>query len=305
MSITEHPAIRSFLRRHAETRPAEHPLAVFDCDYTLIQGDIGEVMFYRQIREFLFRISPADVWTDHPRRREIDRLFHTLSALPADARATHPAFAPFADLLLSWYFDQLAAGSVEKGCADIVRLFAGFTRDEVHAIADATFEDELATTPGTATLGTRSVPCGIRYIRESVELARALTPLGFSLWSISGSSKWSVEPVVRPFGIPRAQVIGIDLVESGGVFSADAEEPIPIRRGKIEALRQRTGTPPLLCASDSRNDIPLLQEAREVRVYLNSHGRDTGAFFATEGITADERWVVVEKPTVLEEPSRG
>jgi len=305
MPITDHPAVRAFLHRHADSRPAESRLAVFDCDYTLIQGDIGEAVFYKQIREFLFRRSPAEVWPDHPRRKEIDRLFRTLSTLPAQERASHPAFVQFADLLLSWYFDQLAAGSVEKGCTDIVRLFAGFTRAEVHAIADATFEDELATAPGSVRLGTRSVPCGIRYIRESVELARALTPLGFSLWSISGSSKWSVEPVLRPLGVPRTQVIGIDLVETGGVFSIEAENPIPIRRGKVEALRQRTGTLPLLCASDSRNDIPLFLEARELRVYLNTHGRETGAFFASAGVTRDESWVVVDRPTVLEEPSHG
>jgi phosphoserine phosphatase len=299
MSITQHPTINSFLQRHADHTSGEPKLAVFDCDYTIIQGDIGEAMFYRQIREFLFRKSPADIWTDHPERPELDRLFRDLSALPPADRSPHPAFVPFADTLLSWYFDQLAEGKVEKGCADIARLFAGFTRAEVQTIADATCQDELSAPLGEMTLGTRRLPRGSRYIQESVDLALSLTQLGFSLWAISGSNKWSVEPVFRPLGVPRGQVIGIDLVEVGGYFSTEPEEPIPIRHRKVDAIQQRTGTVPLLAVSDSRNDIPLLQYASEVRVYVNSHGRAIDTFFASTGITPDSSWVVIETPTVI------
>jgi phosphoserine phosphatase len=300
MSIAQNPTITTFLQRHADHRSGESKLAVFDCDYTMIQGDIGEAMFYRQIREFLFRQSPADIWTDHPERQVLDQLFHMLSALPPADRSPHPAFVRFADMLLSWYFGQLAEGKVEKGCADIARLFSGFTRAEVQAIADATCEDELSAPPGEMTLGTRSLPRGSRYIQESVDLALSLKKLGFSLWAISGSNKWSVEPVFRPFGVPREQVIGIDLVEVAGHFSTEPEEPIPIRRKKVAALQRRTGTVPLLAVSDSRNDIPLLQYASEVRVYMNSHGRDIDAFFASTGVTRDSSWVVIETPTILE-----
>ena len=87
MSILHNQTIKDFLQRHADHGRGEPKLAVFDCDYTMIQGDIGEAMFYRQIREFLFRMSPADIWTDHPRRRELDRLFRALSPLsPAERR---------------------------------------------------------------------------------------------------------------------------------------------------------------------------------------------------------------------------
>ena len=37
--------------------------------------------------------------------------------------------------MLAWYYDQLAANAVHKGCADVVRLFAGFTVAEVQAFS--------------------------------------------------------------------------------------------------------------------------------------------------------------------------
>ena len=306
MSILQNPTIREFLERHANHQPGVTRVAVFDCDYTMIQGDIGEAMFYRQIRDFLFRVSPAEVWTDYPRRKELDRLYHTLASLSPEARRGSAAFDPFANILLDWYFGQLGEGEVEKGCADIVRLFAGFTRSEVQSIADATYDDEMSTLIGEFTLGSRNLPRGLRYIRESADLARALSKLGFSLWVISGSNKWSVEPVFRPFGVPREQVIGIDLAEEGGRFSAQPVQPIPIRRRKVEALRCRTEIAPLLAISDSKNDIPLLQYASEVRVYVNSHRREIDAFFASTGTPRDDSWVVIDPPTMLDGvPSHG
>lgn len=300
MPGTKDPTIDAFLRRHSAHRPGEPGIAVFDCDYTLISGDIGEAMFYKQIREFLFRISPADAWTDHPRRKELDRLFRTLSELPPEHRLAHPAFIPFADMLLSWYSYQLSEGKVEKGCADIVRLFAGFAPSEVRAIADATYEEELSAPCGRVDLGTQTVPRGIRYFRDSADLCLTLKDLGFSLWTISGSNTWSVEPVFRPFGVSPAQVIGISLVEKGGTFTSVPEEPVPIRSKKVEALRKRTGEIPILVASDSRNDVPILQYASELRVYVNSHGRDTASFFASSGITRDGSWAVIESPSTID-----
>jgi phosphoserine phosphatase len=306
MPIVNPAPLGAFLARHADTAGEGEKIAVFDCDHTMILGDIGEAMFYRQIREFLFRTTPADCWPDHPRRNDLDRLYRTLESQPPEERTSHEAFGPFADLLLGFYFDQLAAGTVEKGCADIVRLFAGFTREEVHRIADRTFAEELAIPRADMTLGSRRLPAGIRFVREIVDLARALLDRGFSLWAISGSNKWSVEPVFRALGVPRERVIGIDLIEKDGRFTREAEEPVPIRAKKVEALRKRTPVLPLLCASDSRNDIPLLAYASELRVYVNSHSRVTADFFSQGGIRRDDTWVVIEDPGPIEGvPYRG
>ncbi|HTY57241.1 MAG TPA: haloacid dehalogenase-like hydrolase [Bacteroidota bacterium] len=300
MNILEEPGVAAFLASHSNHGTEPRPLAVFDCDGTVIQGDIGESMFYRQIRHFHFRRSPAEVWTDHPRRSEIGRLYDTLGALTPEARAGHPAFAPFAELLLGWYFDQIASGAVTKACADIVRLFAGYTPGEVRTLAREAYEEEFSGPPGRFRLGGRDLPRGARFIRESVDLIGALKERRFEIWAVSGSNKWSVEPVFAHFGIPPENVIGIELGVDEGLLTGTTAGPIPIRGGKIDALRARTKTVPLFAASDSKNDIPLLLYSSGLRVRINSRRRDTAEFFRSANISPDSSWVLVESPHVME-----
>ena len=75
------------------------PLAVFDCDGTVIKGDIGEAMFFRQIEQFHFRLNPAALWPDHPRRKELGKAYEKLALLPPEERTRDPAFEPFARML--------------------------------------------------------------------------------------------------------------------------------------------------------------------------------------------------------------
>jgi phosphoserine phosphatase len=301
MHITSLPPVRRFLQKHGRTSPAGERIAAFDCDGTVIQGDIGEAMLYRQIDRFFFRRSPADIWKDHPRRENLHALYTTLAATPEEERPASEAFDQFATLVLDWYFEQIKDGAVEKACTDIVRLFSGFSVDEVRRFAEESFLEALASTMGRRTLGGRSLPTGIRYIRESVELIDALKAEGFEVWAISGSNRWSVEPVLARLGVPKERVIGIELMESHGMCTAQEINPVPIRQRKVDALRARTPHPPLLSASDSKNDIPLLLYASELRVRVNSRGRDTADFFRAAGTAPDDSWVLIEHLTLVNE----
>lgn len=300
MTILDDPAVAAFLEAHGAPGAGPPPLAVFDCDGTVIRGDMGEAMFYRQIEHFHFRRSPASVWTDHPRRAELGRLFEELSPLDASVRNGLEAYSAFAEMLLGRYFDQIASGAVEKACADIVRLFAGYTPGEVRRLADETWEAEFGARPGTFRLGGRDLPRGARFIAESVDLIRALAERGFDIWAVSGSNKWSVEPVFRSFGVPADRVIGIDLEVENGVLTGRTDGPVPIRAGKIDALRHRTKTVPLLAASDSKNDIPLLLYSAGLKVRINSRKRSTEEFFRSAGAAPDATWVLVESPHIME-----
>jgi phosphoserine phosphatase len=300
MSILDDHAVRAFLDGHRDHETGPRPLAVFDCDGTVIQGDIGEAMFYRQIEHFHFRTSPASVWHDYPLRHELGALYDTLAPLSPAARPEHGAFTRFAELLLARYFDQIASGAVEKACADIVRLFAGFTPAEVRVLARETFGEEISSPFGSRRLGGRELPRGARFIRESVDLIHALLERRFEVWGVSGSNRWSVEPVFDRLGIPPERVIGIELEVSDGLFTEQTDGPVPIRAGKIDALRRRTGTVPVLAASDSKNDIPLLLYSSGLRIRINSRKRDTADFFRSGGIVRDGTWVLVESPHIME-----
>jgi phosphoserine phosphatase len=291
--------LNAFLERHTPSNGSARPLAVFDCDGTVIQGDIGESMFYRQIEHFAFRVSPAEILRDHPHRSELGKAYSALATTPENNRRTHPAFEPFAGFLLSWYFDQLAEGKIAKACTEIVQLFTGFAPAEVRDFAAKTLEEELQTPMGHSSLGGRTVARGARFLRESVDLLQTLQNHGFDILAISGSNKWSVEPVFAHLNVPAELVIGIDLVVKDNLLGSEARTPIPIQNGKVEALHRIDSRPPVLVASDSRNDIPLLLTSSDAKVYVNSHRRKTEDFFALGKIQRDHTWVVFDEPAVM------
>jgi phosphoserine phosphatase len=223
-----------------------------------------------------------------------------LAAVPDDARNRHPEFAPFADAILDWYFGQIDDGQVAKACTDIVKLFAGHTEGEVRELARRTFAAELSAPRGRRQLGRRQVPVGLRFLSEAVDLLNEAAGRGMEVWAISGSSRWSVEPVFEALGVPPARVIGIDMELSGDIVTPKEILPIPIRGGKVDALRARGIPMPVLVASDSRNDIPLFKASTDLKVRVNSRGRSSDEFFLAYGAPADDSWINIEHPTSTE-----
>jgi phosphoserine phosphatase len=202
-------------------------------------------------------------------------------------------------MLLSWYFGQIERGAVAKACSDIVRLLAGYTPVDVRAIAGATFTDELAAPLSTRRLGNRVLPRGIRFLREARELIAGLQNGGFDLIAVSGSNVWSVEPVFRALGVPAEKVVGLEVAVRNGLLTSEVIEPVPIREGKIPALRRSTKALPVLVASDSKNDLPLFLYSSGLKVRINSRSRDTADFFGSAGLTPDSSWVLIESPEVI------
>lgn len=287
-----HTTLDAFLQKYQLS--SEPRLAVFDCDDTLIRGDVGEAMFYFQIEHFMFRLSPADAWPDHPRRVELQNLYESLLALPYQKRASDRRFQNFAEMMLAWYFDQLADGNTAKACGDITRLLSGYNPSEIRQIADATLVEELAAPLNTERpLGRRTVPCGIRYVRPAVELLQRLHDIGFDVWVVSGSNQWSVEAVCQRLNVPARRIIGIGLVDDDGDLMPEPREPIPVKEGKVRALQERVMYRPLIVVSDSTYDAALFSYSSDLRVLVNWNGHD---FFTTTGFMQDESWVVLDNP---------
>jgi phosphoserine phosphatase len=301
MSLPFSSELQDFLEHYKRAKPTTPPIAVFDCDGTIIKGDIGEAMFYRQVENFQLRVNPANIWLDHPRRDELDTLYNALAAMPHQKRLADRRFVSFAEALLEWYFDQLSDGETEKACSDIVRLFAKYSEEETSQLARETFADESSAPMSAKRIGKHSIPVGIRYIEESVHLLRALQQLDFDVWAVSGSNVWAVRSVFEQLGVPRDHIVGIDLHSSNGAFIPKVQTPVPVLDGKEKALRQFTATPPVIVVSDSIYDIPLFQYSSNLKVLINSRMETSYTFFKEGEIVRDESWVVIESPTVTEE----
>lgn len=292
-------AIDDFLARVKASGRSLPPVAVFDCDGTIIKGDIGEAMFYRQAERFLLRVNPANIWLNHPRRDELDTLYNALVALPVEKRMADRRFVSLAEMMVGWYFDQLAAGHTEQACSDIVKLWARFTESEIALIAQETYVQELSAEFSTRKIGKYFVPQGIRYIEEAVALLRLLQQHNFDIWAISGSNVWSVRAVFEPLGIPRDHIIGIGLNVGGGIFLPKVIPPVPVLEGKVAALRERTEVIPSIVVSDSAYDLPLFNVSSELKVLVNSRMENSYTFFKDAAIQRDASWVVIEKPTLI------
>jgi len=300
MPPTLDPNLRRFLQKYNHPTNAETPVAVFDCDDTLIKGDIGESMFYFQLEHFLLRVSPATIWPDHPKHEELSNLYEGLSKLPPDKAVRDRRFISFAEMMLDWYLDQLAEGETAKACSDIVRLFSGFTSIEVRQIAHAATKKELEANKEVWTMGRHNLPRGIRFIRESLGILKDLKSRAFDIWIISGSNRWSVEAVCEHIGIPIDRIIGVDLQEHDNVLTATVKQPVPVLDGKVAALRQHIPDAPKIVVSDSTYDIPLFHYSADLKVLVRpSNGQD---FFKAGNVTRDESWVVFESPTPIDKP---
>ncbi|MBM2845178.1 MAG: lppF [Bacteroidetes bacterium] len=290
----------SFLTTHASRSPDSPPVAVFDCDGTIIQADVGEAMFYFQLEHFLFRVSPASLWPDFPKQDELNNLYESIVALPQEKRTQDRRFPSFAEMMIDWYFDQLAEGATEKACSDIVRLWAGFSRTEIHQVASATLTQELASPVSQRTIGRATLPKGIRYIQQVVDLFRRLQRRGFDLWAVSGSNQWSVEAVFQRLGLPADHAIGIDLLEFDGELTSQVRAPVPVLGGKVLALQHRITKQPLIVVSDSTYDIPLFEFSAGLKILVKPQDANNDDFFRKGNIRKDTSWLVIERPTLLD-----
>jgi phosphoserine phosphatase len=297
MSNNSYPALEALLKDYSSRSSSEKPVAVFDCDGTIIRGDIGEAMFYYQLEHFLFRTSPANIWLDYPKGEKLNKPLRSSLKLSFKKRKQRSRFTTFAEMMLSWYFDRLDDGKTEKACSDIVRLFAGFHHSEVEQIATATLRHQLESPLTQKIIGRHSIPEGIRYIREPLQLFERLRKLGFDIWVVSGSNQWSVDAVFRRFDLPADHIIGIDLEKLNDTFSAKVKTPVPVLENKIRALEERAVQQPVIVVSDSIYDIPLFQYCEGIKVLVRSGTEDSDDFFTKGCIVQDDSWVIIEEPS--------
>jgi len=290
-------AIDNFLASHLVSPREVTPLAVVDCDGTIIKGDIGEAMFYFQIERFLFRESPGTLWPDYPDRKELDRLFNSLVQNPPFIGSQDGRQIAFANHLLDWYFAQLKAGQTMKACADIVRLWSGFREAEVVEVARDTVKAELAPGPEERLLGKHLLPRGVGYIKETREMLERIRAVGFNTWVVSGSNVWSVREICRHLPVAPTQIAGISLGRKGDLISSQVLHPVPVNEGKVDLLKAKGFPQPMIVVSNSILDLPLYKHCRGLKVLVQSDHHADG-FFDRAGIQPDDSWVVITQPTV-------
>lgn len=328
-STATRKAIERLLRDHGrgasgrgERRP---PVATLDWDNTMVRPDIGDLaLFYALANDRLLAPtswSTLDPSLSPPAVARLEEACRGAGA-PGEplATATDPGCT---DVILSIYLEgQLPDGAVAFGQPDTpsiqrtylfgARLWQGKTPSEVRDVAAAAWRWGTDQPVGaTVRLGSRAVPSWIRLQPPMVDLVHALHSQGVEVWIVSASEQHLVEATAAHAGIPRERVLGVQMaLDAHGRLSpalvpcgADGVERMSFGEGKRCVINRTVfGIPPerqaelaapllraVLAAGDSDGDVPMLQDATEVRLALD---RNRSELMCRALFNEDGRWFV-------------
>lgn len=202
--------------------PDEEKIAVFDCDNTIIHGDISEAVFGLLKKKGY----------------EMDFSWHEYNSLINDSNKEE-AYKK----LISCY-----SGKSKYTIEDI-------TNQTINK-----YSDEIKFVSFTENGKFYSLPLPFKNSLME-KLILKLDMLGFNIYVISASSDISVKIVSREFfGIPKKNVHGMKLAEKDGLLTSRIIEPISCFEGKRDVYHEFISkNPPLITAGDSNNDLPLLE----------------------------------------------
>lgn len=127
---------------------------------------------------------------------------------------------------------------------------------------------------------------------EQKKLIEFLIANSVKVYIVTASIKWAVEPGARALGLTDESVIGVETIVENNLITSNKVLPITYRKGKIEALLNKTGNvAPFLCAGNTIGDFELLEAATHFRLAVSAASRDD-RLFKTEN---DLQTMAIEK----------
>jgi phosphoserine phosphatase len=257
------------------------PLIVFDCDQTLIQGDVGEILLsYLWKNRLIKSLAPFEIeLIKDAFGAELGKgIIEAMSYALLDSQR---CFGYLWDLYKLLYDTKVSCAlTFAAGC------LTHFEPGERNRICEEIFQQALtwdlpfealtASYLGIAnrqqllTLqasdlqasydqyfnSSKSIWIHVQPFLAQMTLLQSFQAHRFEVAIISGSAQLMVEQVARLFQLPVKQVIALDFKD--GILL----EPAPIHHRKIEACLHHFGRLPLMMFGDSLNDIPLMSQAK-------------------------------------------
>jgi phosphoserine phosphatase len=204
------------------TAEVPRPVAAFDVDGTLWDGDIAELFFSYQISEGLL-----------PR----------LVKNPEE-----------------FYF-QLTRKNEDKALLWLVQVNRGLPANSVRAWAKKCFQLHRE---------------NMAFFEDQRRLVDLLRQNNFSVYFISGSPQWAIEPVAAHFGIARKNALGMRTKIIKNIITDQPVHPLTWKEGKIEALLKATkGQKPNMAVGNTMGDFALISAATHLRLAVCAQDRPT------------------------------
>lgn len=234
---------------------------VFDCDQTLIHGDIGEACF-RYVLENRWVIS-HDAWWAHLIEADFNNQDVKSWRQAYEREASPNTFS--SDSSLSSSLSQELWEAYENLCSIDVNsayIYAARIAYQRHPV-------ELALMTEYALQNDKRVsfrPAIKALIRDIQNLAH--------VWVVSSSHISIVRVIAHHYQIPSQHIIGIDFeLNQQQLYTDRVITPTPIGSQKIDAFMLLNQSQPILMAGDSVHDIPMMKYAKSA-IFIDHHKSD-------------------------------
>lgn len=257
--------------------PARPPLAVFDCDETLIHNDIGEAMLRFMITRRRLK-TDRGFWHIVPDRYGRDAITAAYKAVAgrSDSEVDDTAaYRRYRAGMIGVYEGIRETDGIEQAYTFAARMLKGLHERTVAELVEQVLDHELVRQVGNEEIpagppfGGMVMPVGIRVHTEMLELMQALNNYGFETWIVSASNAYIVRALARRIGHPEERVLGIELHTQGGSYTDRVIEPVPIGEGKLELFLDTVGRSPVLMIGDSMNDFEMLENCEGVSIVID------------------------------------
>jgi len=191
--------ILSNVSRLRAVRPDAVPMAFWDFDGTILDGDVTEGLeregkwIYKGLQEEAIRAGLNRVYAGEEGWRQ----FHTVD---------YPRMNAIGRWLAWPYHAQLFEGTCEA---------------DLNAFCAARYETVFSK----------------HYFQSSIDILRALEDAGVENYVVSASAEIFVANAAKTLGIPRTRLRGIRVKIAGGRLTTELVYPIPYGEGKVENVR--------------------------------------------------------------------
>jgi HAD superfamily phosphoserine phosphatase-like hydrolase len=110
-----------------------------------------------------------------------------------------------------------------------------------------------------------------------------------TVYVVTASVKWSVEPGAKILGVPQDQVLGVATAVENGIVTTRQDGTITYREGKAQELLNHTnGQRPFFCSGNTTGDLNLLKAATHLSLAVRSCTDSTSELFHAEAALQKE-----------------
>ena len=225
---------------------------LFDLDGTLLQGDLGETIFYYTLLTSDLYAQGTDEWFQ-PLRQDAPL---QLTGLRAE--------------ILDDYLQNIQQEEFEQAYTSAASWLTEFKPSDLQALTKAVLLRGAAPVPITCSLENGgeqrkiTLSYGARVKEDMRTMVKRFLEKGALIWMISASPQMICEIAAEQLGIARERVLGVQLPTENG-----KDGRFPWGEAKVNALHQAGVTRALLAFGDSQGDIAMLKMAKYPVVVAN------------------------------------